>query len=131
VKGLSKEQIEQHKDIERRLGEAWERLENAYGDFTSKVAEAYQEFEPETKAYNEVIVEANDFVEEVSGEIRGYIDERTEKWQESERGQAFEEWSSAWEDALDEVEIEEPEFPEIPEYIIFNEDDYPLKPNVE
>ena len=49
-----------------------------------------------TTELNCKIEEARDFATEVGEAIDEYISERSEKWQESERGEAFAAWRDEW-----------------------------------
>lgn len=46
--------------------------------------------------------------EEVHGEMEGYFEDRTEKWQESENGEAYTEWMDQWDQpdpAFEEIDF--------------------------
>ena len=46
----------------------------------------------------------------MSGEMQGYIDDRSEKWQEGERGQAYMAWQQEFSDNdLEAIELDQPE----------------------
>ncbi len=67
-------------------------------------------FESAREALNEMIVKANEWAEEVATEIDDYMSQRTDKWLDGERGQAYDEWKTAYQNfSLDE--IDEPELP--------------------
>ena len=71
-----------------------------------------------------VIDEIEEFVAEVHGKLEDVHDNKSEKWQESEQGQALEEAKDEWEElsgvALwegfsDEPDLDDPEVPELSE----------------
>lgn len=66
-----------------------------------------QKLNEAAEAYRAKLVEAQEFCASVADEIRAYFDDKSEKWQESERGQAYEEWATGWEG----VEFPEPDIP--------------------
>jgi len=71
-----------------------------------------------------VVGEIEEFASEVHGRLEEVYDDKSEKWQESDRGQALceakDEWSEAagealWEGFEDEPDLEDPETPELSE----------------
>ena len=57
-----------------------------------------------------VIDKANDWRVAVYREIQAYIDERSAKWRDSERGQAYQEWLSEYEYvSLNHTDLDMPE----------------------
>ena len=71
-----------------------------------------------------VIDEIEEFASEVHGRLEDVYDNKSEKWQESERGQALEEAKAEWEEVAgvalwegfeDEPDLEDPETPELSE----------------
>lgn len=63
-------------------------------------------------AYISLCEEASDF----AGEVRDEIDEcragKSEKWQESEKGEAFQAWSEAWDEV---AQMDGPDLPSFPD----------------
>ena len=55
-------------------------------------AAAWAAVEAAVAAYNAALAEASEFAQEVSGRIGDDIDEKSEKWQESEKGEAAGAW---------------------------------------
>lgn len=56
--------------------------------------------------YTTKLVEAQAFCREVADDIEAHITDKSDKWCESERGQAFHDWLEAWQNV---------EFPEVVE----------------
>lgn len=56
--------------------------------------------------YNEVLGEANGFIEDLVNEMEQYADSRSEKWQDSDAGSEYADWKSNFEnvdlESLDE-----------------------------
>ncbi len=46
--------------------------------------------------YNELLEELNALRQEWHSEMEGYYEERSERWQQSEKGMAYEEWKETW-----------------------------------
>lgn len=63
--------------------------------------------------YNAILEDAQVFVEVKASEFRDAYDEKSEKWQEGDRGQATESFVTEWEnanlDVLEEISIVEPD----------------------
>lgn len=64
--------------------------------FNKIVAEAFLPMEQAVEAYNALLQEARGLAENVSSEAQEEFDNRSEKWQESERGQSFNSWIQEW-----------------------------------
>lgn len=56
-------------------------------------------------AYNEVVEEVKEFVNDITTAIEDYMGERSDKWREGERAEVLESWKSEWE-SLDTETIE-------------------------
>jgi chromosome segregation ATPase len=90
--------------------EAAEALEKAIDEFNAAVAPFREKLEAARDHYNEKVTDLRSVYGDIAGEARSYYSERSERWQESEAGQAYSEWV----DRLDEIELEEIEL-EVPE----------------
>jgi hypothetical protein len=62
------------------------------------------------REYNEIVTEANGVLEDITSEVTNAIDEKSERWQESERGEAI----ISWRDELENAQMEEVEEIEVP-----------------
>lgn len=90
MKKLSKAQVGEHQTVAKTLHEKWSEYQEALSEL------------------NGAIQDARELRDEVTGEMEGYYDERSDKWRQSEAGDQYGEWKSAWDEiALDDVE--EPE----------------------
>ena len=95
---------EMFEDSLRELADLRDTAENARDDLREKTVEIYEE-------------------------IEAYCDERSERWHDTEKGEAYSEWLSAWEYATDEiehiVELEAPNIEEIEEVVGEASEDLP------
>lgn len=57
-------------------------------------------------AYNDVMTEAKEFVEEVASRLREVYDNRSEKWQEGDKGQSADAFIQTWESFSPDEESE-------------------------
>jgi len=58
--------------------------------------------------YNEAIWDLNSALQNIAGDIESYMDDRSEKWYESERADQYQEWLSFFE--VEKDEVDEPDF---------------------
>jgi hypothetical protein len=66
--------------------------------------------------YNDTIGSINQFAEDIQQRQQDYYDDRSETWQESDRGSEYEDWKSEWE-CFEELEtIECPEFVDVDDF---------------
>ncbi len=115
MKKLTKAQVEarwRHMDA---LKASSETVEEAIDQYNQTMQEAWEKIEEAVSSYNEAIAQASEFKEEVYSEAQEYYDERSEKWQESDKGQSYQEWIDEWEADLDEIEVEQPDELEVPD----------------
>lgn len=56
--------------------------------------------------YNQVVDEINAFIQAVTSEQEAYFESRSEGWQESETGQAHQDWQSEWDIEIDACELD-------------------------
>ena len=67
-------------------------------------------------AYNETLANAREFAQDIASRLREELDARSEKWLESDKGQAATEMVERWEsDEFDDLEWEDIDPPEQPD----------------
>jgi hypothetical protein len=96
------------KQEETRRADLRDKLEEARSTLDEKVAaeieiieDAYAGINEAIEKYNDVLSEARGFVEDIASERDGEFDDRSENWQEGERGQATREWIDSLQTAAD------------------------------
>lgn len=95
---LSKKEKNDKADLIERLGEKHATIESA------AASKDLDDTNSAIDAYNEVLDEANAFVEEIANRLRDEYDGKSEKWQESEAGTDALAFISDWEElSLDRV----------------------------
>lgn len=111
LKRLSKAVQAERDAIYVELQSTYSNLEDAVTKYNEAVKAAREALELAINDHNEQVDAANGWANaSAAAEIRDYMGERSEKWQESDRGQAYEEWASSYEQwTLDRIEIEIPE----------------------
>lgn len=85
----------------------------------AKVEVAKEEVQNAAENFNEALLELREAVTEIAEDWQSEFDDKSEKWQESDRGEEVQSFISSWTeyaDGLDaDVEIEFPEWEEQPE----------------
>jgi hypothetical protein len=99
-----------------KLADARLTLEAVFNAQSAVIEDAYAEINAALAPYNEIVEEARGFVEDIASEREGEWDDKSERWQESDRGQAardwFEQWRSAAECEIETIDDLEPTVPE-------------------
>jgi hypothetical protein len=89
-----------------------ERQANDFEAIKGDVETAREELRAATIAYNMALRESHGFVEGIASAARERWDSRSERWQDSDKGQSAATWVEAWESAASELEngeLDEPE----------------------
>lgn len=75
-----------------------------------KIQEAVEHLNGFVRAYNEKVSEIREKIGEIASNFRGEFDDKSESWQEGDRGQEVDSFIQEWESAdateVDEVEID-------------------------
>lgn len=105
---LTKDQVERRDDMAAELRAKWEDVESA-----SQAIQGYMdELNAAIVAYNETVGDVEQFRGDIAGQMQEAFDEKSEKWQEGETGQAYDGWKSEWDnfeaEEMAEVEIDIP-----------------------
>lgn len=107
---LSKEELITRAKHVEALNTAWGKVEDAISHYNDRVTELRDEVEKTVGAYNEVVNEVRGFAEDVYTQADQEISDKSERWQEGDKGVAAIEWKTEWENAsFDELSIEFPE----------------------
>lgn len=116
MKKLTKEEAAQRGKLVEDLRAASAKVEDEIAAFNAKREELAKPMNDAIAAFNKIAEDAEGFVSDIVSSMDDYASEKSDKWQESDTGQAFEEWKSAWEgiacEAFDDVSIEEVEMPD-------------------
>lgn len=95
---------------------AYSHVEVAIDDFNAAMALAWKDVEGALAARAEVIEEANTWRESIVEQMQDFSADKSEKWTESDNGQAHADWETAWDDEFSAaLDIAEPETIELPD----------------
>lgn len=106
---LHKLELQTKAEIYAALTFAAEQLQQALDDYNSTVDDAFNDVTAALDAFNAAAAEAQSWCEGQAADIQADIDERSEQWQESDKGQAVIAWQQQF-DGIDfpTVEVDEP-----------------------
>lgn len=126
---MNKEQKARLDKLREEYREAVTALKAEKDNAEAEIAKAVSLVNDRINDLNAIIENANELRDQIQSEIADYIGEKSDKWQEGERGQAFEDWRAQWDcevetlDAVDEITIEV----EVAEELM-DENEYPTEP---
>ncbi len=64
---------------------------------------AMDESEMDIPKYNEAVARFNDWIQNIRDSMQNYYDDRSESWQESDAGYAYQDWMDAWDLNIEEI----------------------------
>lgn len=107
---LNKKQIAERDEHAQKLTELKDKLEAAIETYNTEVSKLFAPIEIAAGAYNEAVAEIAEWRDEIVGNWQSEFDDKSERWQEGDNGQAAQELINEWENlSLKELKIEEPE----------------------
>lgn len=109
MKAFTSAQKKEHAAIVERLHATRGTLRDAIDAFNGKLTEEYGAVDRAREACQDAIDEANALLDDVRGDAQSHFDDRSEKWQEGDAGQQYQDWISELEQPLDRVEVDEPQ----------------------
>ena len=110
MKALTAKQQKQLKQLTSEVEKLKDELNSAATVYNEVVGGAFARINEILSELNDKIAECNDFREEIVEQMQEFSASRSEKWHESENGEAFQKWMDDWgEDELESAEIAEPE----------------------
>lgn len=102
-------------------------LQTAVDAYNQVLAEAKDTLAEAVQAYNDKLSEARDFAGQIAADADNDISDKSDKWQEGERGQAAVAWKDEWENArFDDIELQYPDDVEVnlPDDVSDDSDDH-------
>lgn len=103
--------LETREKLVTALAEKRAELDSALEAFNAQIAPLSADLRQAIEDYNSLLFDARAFVEEFVAEMQTEFEDKTERWQDSDRGQAVAEWISDLENSADfeDVGFEEPQ----------------------
>jgi hypothetical protein len=107
---LDKQEKERRDQIVADIYESAGKLEDAIAVYNDEMTKLRGPLDEAIRNYNEVVESARGFAEDIASAADCAIDDKSEKWQDSDNGQAAVLWKDEWESAsFDEIEVEYPD----------------------
>lgn len=102
---LSKKQQDRRDELDHSIHEAFDELEAGIAEYNLQVQALYaKHIGPVIEDMNLLFGEARDFVDELHSDAENHFNERSEKWQEGEKGQEYNAWYDNMENVKDSIE---------------------------
>lgn len=115
MKQFTGAQKAQHAEILARMEQKRAALELAIADYNHIMGREFSPVEAAKVALQEVIDEGSAFLATVREDAQSFFDDKSEKWQESEAGEAYGDWLTELDRELEAVEVEEPDEVDTPD----------------
>ena len=113
---LTKHDAARRAEHVEKLTEAAAKLEDAVVVFNAGLEQLKGPLTAALAEYNSVLAEARGFAEDIASQADSELDEKSERWRDSDRGQAAVAFKDEWEGlALDELELELPDEARLPD----------------
>lgn len=110
MKKLSKDQLAEHGRIVADLRVKEEVFLGEIENYNAARLALWAPVEGAMSALNEARSDANNFHDEVTGDMESYAGERSDRWHESDAAASFSEWQSTWEQfGAEEIELDAPD----------------------
>jgi hypothetical protein len=106
---LPAQQLREKEAHIQALTQAREALEREIDVFNTTLAERRASVEALLEDFNDKIEEAREWLEAIHDDAQQAYDDRSERWQERERGQGYQAWLEELNTSLEPVEIDFPE----------------------
>lgn len=107
---LTKDEIKIRDEIIAALNAAKSKLEDEISAYNERLEALKEPVEAALAAYNEEVEKARSFAEDIATQADSDFSDKSEKWQEGDKGSAANDWKTEWENlSFDAIEIEFPE----------------------
>ncbi len=104
-------------------------IEKFNSQVEDSIAQFWENLEVSIDQYNEAVVLANEFIDQVAKRQKEYYESCEDKWREGSSGDAYQDWITTWTMEVDQIYLDCPTFQGIEEVEINIEtfDDLPDK----
>jgi len=96
MKILTREQIQTKLKFAQKLTETGEDLQEVIARYNNLLSTATDEIQNLKGRFNEIVQEVQGFLGGIHDEQEAHMDKRTDRWRESDAGQAYQGWADAW-----------------------------------
>lgn len=106
---LKKAEIKQRDAIIAQLEQCSSETADAIDEFNAQLAVLWMTLTPKISAHNKALAAAETFRQAVVTRLSDEFEEKSDKWHESEAGEAVERMLDAWREPVYGLEVERPE----------------------
>lgn len=110
MKRLTSRDIARRDDLIKLLNEAKEKVELAHAEVERVINDANEVI----SSYNDQLAEVEGFKDDMMNAMQEYMDERSDRWCDTEAGQNYSSWKDEW-DLLDVDQLEMLDIPDMPD----------------
>jgi len=103
MRALSKDHEQRRSDLVRQFTEEYEKLTDIITDINALIDE---KLNGQVDTVNGILAEMRDLHEEITDAQQEFYDDKSEKWQESDTGENYQDWMSVWQGAPPPDDIE-------------------------
>ena len=97
MKKVNKKQYAEIEKLHSKLKSLYDQYNEKVADVQDKIIDLINdELNSFIDEFNENVSDLQNQVDEVYGETESYIDEKSDKWKESDKGEMYIEWSNEW-----------------------------------
>jgi chromosome segregation ATPase len=105
---LTKDQLAEQTGLTEKLEAAVSVVNERLASLRDLIDNAKGEIEDAVSSYNEIVRGASEFARDIAAEMEEEYEDRSERWQESEKGQLARAFVSEWEGfGIDEIDIDD------------------------
>lgn len=113
---MSKAQIKERDEKVAALETAATNLKQEIEESNTRLTEIRENIEAKVNEYNSALEDAKEFMNNIGNDARSEFDDKSEKWQEGDRGQEVSSWIDELENfSPDEIKVELPDDIEEPD----------------
>jgi hypothetical protein len=105
---ISNEQLARRRALVADLRERGRALNVAISTFNREIAPLVQHVAEALDSYNESLGRARDLADNIVTAAQEAFDTKSDKWQDSDKGEQVRHWIEQWEMSLDEVDLDLP-----------------------
>lgn len=112
MKKIADKQYKQIEELHSKVQTLYDQYNDKVNEVQDKIIDLIgEELNSTIDEFNEAVSDLQNQVEEIYGETDAFIDEKSDRWKNSDKGERYVEWSYEWNiqfTELDHVEIEVP-----------------------
>lgn len=110
MKSIGKARIVTKEELLAQLQEQHAAVNEAIRTYNEEMKTRWAAVESVIATCNQTVAIANAFMSEIADDIDDYMAEKSDAWQEGDRGQAYAAWAEEYRNEIEEVDVSEPDW---------------------